>query len=92
MASSIESVHAPMQGAAADIIKRAMLSLDAWTAESGVPVRMIMQVHDERVFEVASEAVGDVAPLVRERMSGTAELAVPLVVEVGEGDNWDEAH
>ena len=86
------AINAPMQGTAADIIKRAMLSLDAWIAESGAPVRMIMQVHDELVFEVASEAVGDVVPLVRERMSGAAELAVPLVVDIGEGDNWDEAH
>ena len=86
------AINAPMQGTAADIIKRAMLSLDAWLAESGAPVRMIMQVHDELVFEVASEAVGDVVPLVRERMSGAAELAVPLVVDIGEGDNWDEAH
>ena len=86
------AINAPMQGTAADIIKRAMLSLDAWIAESGAPVRMIMQVHDELVFEVASEAVGDVAPLIRERMSGAAELAVPLVVDIGKGDNWDEAH
>ena len=86
------AINAPMQGTAADIIKRAMLSLDAWIAESGAPVRMIMQVHDELVFEVASEAVGDVVPLVRKRMSGAAELAVPLVVDIGEGDNWDEAH
>ena len=69
-----------------------MLDLDAWIAESAVPVRMIMQVHDELVFEVAGEAVGDVVPLVRERMSGAAELTVPLVVDVGAGDNWDEAH
>ena len=86
------AINAPMQGTAADIIKRAMLNLDAWIAESGAPVRMIMQVHDELVFEVAREAVGDFTPLVRERMGGAAELAVPLVVDVGEGDNWDEAH
>ena len=86
------AINAPMQGTAADIIKRAMLDLDAWIAESGAPVRMIMQVHDELVFEVASEAVGDVAPVIRERMSDAAELAVPLVVDIGEGDNWDEAH
>ena len=60
--------------------------------KTGAPVRMIMQVHDELVFEVAREAVGDVTPLVRERMSEAAELSVPLVVDVGEGDNWDEAH
>ena len=86
------AINAPMQGTAADIIKRAMLDLDAWIAESGAPVRMIMQVHDELVFEVAREAVGDFTPLVRERMGGAAELSVPLVVDVGEGDNWDEAH
>ena len=86
------AINAPMQGTAADIIKRAMLTLDAWIIESGAPVRMIMQVHDELVFEVASEAVDDVAPLIRERMSGAAALAVPLVVDVGVGDNWDEAH
>ena len=86
------AINAPMQGTAADIIKRAMLDLDAWIAESGAPVRMIMQVHDELVFEVAREAVGDVTPLIRERMSAAAELSVPLVVDVGEGDNWDEAH
>ena len=86
------AINAPMQGTAADIIKRAMLDLDAWIAESGVPVRMIMQVHDELVFEVAGEAVGDVTPIIRERMSAAAELSVPLVVDVGEGDNWDEAH
>ena len=86
------AINAPMQGTAADIIKRAMLSLDAWILESGAPARMIMQVHDELVFEVASEAAGDVAPVIRERMSDAAALAVPLVVDIGEGDNWDEAH
>ena len=86
------AINAPMQGTAADIIKRAMLNLDAWIVESGAPVRMIMQVHDELVFEVAEEAVGEVTPLILERMAGAADLAVPLVVDVGEGDNWDEAH
>ena len=86
------AINAPMQGTAADIIKRAMLDLDAWIAGSGAPVRMIMQVHDELVFEVARDAVGDVTPIIRERMSGAADLSVPLVVDVGEGDNWDEAH
>ena len=86
------AINAPMQGTAADVIKRAMLVLDAWLAESKAPVRMIMQVHDELVFEVASEAVDDVTPLIRERMCGAADLAVPLVVDVGVGDNWDEAH
>ena len=86
------AINAPMQGTAADIIKRAMLTLHGWIDESGAPVRMTMQVHDELVFEVAEDAVDDVAPIIRERMSGAAELAVPLVVDVGVGDNWDEAH
>ena len=86
------AINAPMQGTAADVIKRAMLVLDAWLAESKAPVRMIMQVHDELVFEVASEAVDEVTPRIRERMCGAADLAVPLVVDVGVGDNWDEAH
>ena len=86
------AINAPMQGTAADIIKRAMLTLHAWIHESGAPVRMTMQVHDELVFEVAEDAVDAVVPVIRERMSGAAELAVPLVVDVGVGDNWDEAH
>ena len=69
-----------------------MLILDAWITDSKAPVRMIMQVHDELVFEVAHEAVGDVTPFIREQMSGAADLAVPLVVDIGEGNNWDEAH
>ena len=86
------AINAPMQGTAADIIKRAMLSLDEWIAESGAPVRMVMQVHDELVFEVARDAVEEMTPLIRERMSAAANLTVPLVVDVGAGDNWDEAH
>ena len=86
------AINAPMQGTAADIIKRAMLALHAWILESEAPVRMIMQVHDELVFEVAEDAVDVVAPIIAERMSGAAELAVPLVVDIGVGDNWDEAH
>ena len=86
------AINAPMQGTAADVIKRAMLVLDTWITESKTRVRMIMQVHDELVFEVAREAVEDVTPHIRERMSGAADLAVPLVVDIGVGDNWDEAH
>ena len=86
------AINAPMQGTAADIIKRAMLIIDGWMTDSKIPARMIMQVHDELVFEVAREAVDDVTPLIRERMNGAAQLAVALVVDVGVGDNWDEAH
>ncbi|QXP89033.1 DNA polymerase I [Methylococcus capsulatus] len=86
------AINAPMQGTAADIIKRAMIALDAWIESSGVPLRMIMQVHDELVFEVAEDFVSEATATVREHMSRAAELAVPLMVDIGTGDNWDEAH
>ncbi len=81
-----------MQGTAADIVKRAMLAVDAWLGASGVAARLIMQVHDELVFEVADAAVDAVRTEVPRLMAGAAELAVPLVVDVGTGANWDEAH
>ncbi|HVH84141.1 MAG TPA: DNA polymerase, partial [Steroidobacteraceae bacterium] len=86
------AINAPMQGTAADIIKRAMIALDAWCRRSGSPARLIMQVHDELVFEVRTEAVEEVTRAVRERMGGAATLSVPLRVDVGTGANWDEAH
>ncbi len=86
------AINAPMQGTAADIIKRAMITLDRWLAESGKTVRMIMQVHDELVFEVAEDAVTDVQAVVVAQMEAAAELSVPLKVDVGVGKNWDEAH
>ncbi|AAU91347.1 DNA polymerase I [Methylococcus capsulatus str. Bath] len=86
------AINAPMQGTAADIIKRAMIALDAWIESSGAPLRMIMQVHDELVFEVAEDFVSEATATVREHMSRAAELAVPLMVDIGTGDNWDEAH
>ena len=86
------AINAPMQGSAADIIKRAMIACDAWLQESGEPARMIMQVHDELVFEVREDRVEAVAEQVRRLMAGAAELRVPLVVDVGVGRNWDEAH
>ncbi|RLA48278.1 MAG: DNA polymerase I [Gammaproteobacteria bacterium] len=86
------AINAPMQGTAADIIKRAMLAVDAWLQGGSVDARMIMQVHDELVFEVAAGEVGPVSDEIRRLMSGAAELSVPLLVEVGVGDNWDEAH
>ena len=86
------AINAPMQGTAADIIKRAMLAVDDWLQQGQTDAHMIMQVHDELVFEVRE---GDVEP-VREHicrlMSEAAELSVPLLVEAGVGDNWDEAH
>lgn len=86
------AINAPMQGTAADIIKRAMLTVDAWLQRSACDARMIMQVHDELVFEVAETAIDLVTEAVRARMAAAAELRVPLIVEVGVGENWDEAH
>jgi DNA polymerase-1 len=86
------AINAPMQGTAADIIKRAMLAVDAWLQAEGPPARMIMQVHDELVFEVATPDVGVVSEKICGLMSGAADLAVPLLVEAGAGANWDEAH
>ncbi len=86
------AINAPMQGTAADIIKRAMIAVDAWLQNNSGAARMIMQVHDELVFEVRAEAVEKITAVVRERMMHAAELAVPLIVDTGVGDNWDEAH
>ncbi|MDE2261100.1 MAG: DNA polymerase I [Gammaproteobacteria bacterium] len=86
------AINAPMQGTAADIIKRAMIAVDAWCAREDAPARLIMQVHDELVLEVRSDAVESVAEAVRERMTSAAELRVPLRVDIGTGANWDEAH
>ena len=86
------AINAPMQGTAADIIKKAKLAVDGWLEEGGVDARMIMQVHDELVLEVAMEAVDPVCRRLCELMSGAAELSVPLLVEAGVVENWDEAH
>ncbi|HSG88462.1 MAG TPA: DNA polymerase I [Pseudomonadales bacterium] len=86
------AINAPMQGTAADIIKRAMLAVDAWLESERPDALLIMQVHDELVLEVAEDAVETVSEGVRARMEAAAELAVPLLVEVGVGNNWDEAH
>jgi DNA polymerase-1 len=85
------AVNAPMQGSAADIIKRAMISVAAWL-KGRDDAHMLMQVHDELVFEVHEDAVDEVRAAVVARMSGAAELRVPLLVEAGVGANWDEAH
>lgn len=86
------AINAPMQGTAADIIKRAMIRADAWLAKSGVAAKMIMQVHDELVFEVAGDVVDQASDAIRDCMMGAASLAVPLVVDLGVGPNWDQAH
>jgi DNA polymerase-1 len=86
------AINAPMQGTAADIIKRAMIELDKEIQTGKLDMRMIMQVHDELVFEIKESDVKDAVELIKEKMENAAELAVPLVVDVGIGDNWDEAH
>ncbi len=86
------AINAPMQGTAADIIKRAMLAVHEWIGAERESVRMVMQVHDELVFEVAADRIGHARAAIGERMAGAAELSVPLLVEAGEGANWDEAH
>jgi DNA polymerase-1 len=86
------AINAPMQGTAADIIKRAMIHVDQWITDEAPPVTMIMQVHDELVFEIDQDFLEKGANSIRECMIRAAELAVPLVVDVGVGVNWDEAH
>lgn len=86
------AINAPMQGTAADIIKRAMIAVDAWLQQSKPQVRMIMQVHDELVFEVPEAQVDEVVSHVRTLMEGSLALAVPLKVDIGCGENWDQAH
>jgi DNA polymerase I len=86
------AINAPMQGTAADIIKKAMLDVAGWLDRGGVDARMVMQVHDELVLEVAEAEVEAVSAEVCRLMSGAASLAVPLLVEAGVGNNWDEAH
>ncbi|NJD66658.1 MAG: hypothetical protein FIB00_15695, partial [Chloroflexi bacterium] len=84
--------NAPMQGTAADIIKRAMIDVHAWLSAGGVPARLVMQVHDELVLEVREDAVAEAGDRLRAVMGSAARLRVPLKVEVGTGSNWDQAH
>ena len=86
------AINAPMQGTAADIIKKAMVAVDNWLSASGLEARVILQVHDELVLEVREDLVEQVSEALRVHMSDAATLDVPLVVEVGVGNNWDEAH
>ena len=92
LAAERTAINAPMQGTAADIIKLAMIDVDAWLTETALDAKMIMQVHDELVFEVADEACETLCNDVTERMANVIELQVPLLTEVGVGANWDEAH
>jgi DNA polymerase-1 len=86
------AINAPMQGTAADIIKRAMIEVDSWLQSSRTPARLIMQVHDELVLEVADEAIETIVGQTRTHMIRAADLSIPLKVDVGVGRNWDQAH
>ncbi len=86
------AINAPMQGTAADIIKRAMIEVDAWLNKSNVDARMIMQVHDELVFEVADSQLETTKEKINDLMSSAAELSVPLELDIGLGQNWHDAH
>jgi DNA polymerase-1 len=86
------AINAPMQGTAADIIKKAMVAVDNWLTSSGLDAKVILQVHDELVLEVREDLVEKVREEIRIHMSDAAKLDVPLLVEVGVGNNWDEAH
>ena len=86
------AINAPMQGTAADIIKKAMIKVHDWLETTDFDAKMIMQVHDELVFEVAEDQVNDLVREVKVRMESAAELKVPLIVDAGIGENWEEAH
>ncbi|WP_395947679.1 DNA polymerase I [Caedibacter taeniospiralis] len=86
------AINAPMQGSAADIIKRAMILIDQWIIKEQIDARMIMQVHDELVFEVKEAELENVSKVIKQFMESAALLQVPLIVDVGIGNNWDEAH
>ena len=87
------AINAPMQGTAADIIKKAMIALASWQARQEKPrAKMIMQVHDELIFEVEETAVDETNKVIRELMENTVQLSVPLLVSIGIGQDWDEAH
>jgi len=86
------AINAPMQGTAADIIKHAMIAIDNWLQATDKNISMIMQVHDELVFEIEEKEITEATHHIEKLMSEAAKLAVPLVVDIGIGDNWDEAH
>ena len=86
------AINAPMQGTAADIIKRAMIEVDGWLRKNRPAANLVMQVHDELVFEVREDELEQLEQAVVKRMAGAAELDVPLIVDTGHGPNWDTAH
>jgi DNA polymerase-1 len=86
------AINAPMQGTAADLIKLAMIRIDGWLSEQSTPIKMIMQVHDELVFELPADQIDEIRLTIDELMTRDNPLKVPLEVEIGTGDNWDQAH
>jgi DNA polymerase-1 len=86
------AINAPMQGTAADLIKLAMIAVQNWLDESGAKAKLIMQVHDELVLEVPDTEIETTQAKLRELMESVAKLDVPLVADVGVGENWDQAH
>jgi DNA polymerase-1 len=86
------AINAPMQGTAADIIKLAMIEVDSWLSKEGLSSRMIMQVHDELVLEVPEVDEGIIREGLVKLMTGVVNLNIPLLVDLGSGANWDEAH
>ena len=87
-----QAINAPMQGTAADLIKMAMVLVQSWIEREKLATKLVMQVHDELVFEVPEAELDVVKPQVEKLMMGVAELSVPLVVEAGVGENWEKAH
>jgi DNA polymerase-1 len=87
-----QAINAPMQGTAADLIKLAMVAVQGWLEQEKLATKLVMQVHDELVLEVPEAELEVVKPSVERLMMGVAKLDVPLVVEAGVGDNWEEAH
>jgi len=86
------AINAPIQGGAADIIKRAMIAMPNALTSAGLATRMLLQVHDELVFEVPKKEIDAASDVIRTVMEGAAHLDVPLTVDIGQGDNWDDAH
>ena len=85
-------MNAPLQGSAADLVKRAMIALDRRIQSQVLRMRMLVQIHDELLFEAEEEAVDELVPLIRFEMEGAANLRVPLQVEIGSGRSWEESH
>jgi len=86
------AINAPMQGTAADIIKKAMIAVHQWILENNLDIKMIMQVHDELVFEIKENSIETARENIRQLMESAVTLQVPLLVEIGVGKNWDAAH